>query len=102
GAVSEGLFAVSIQGVAVQVVLRNGDEDRVPPSPRVLSAQRDVRLPRRERQERVPLVAACLVRLGSHEKPHGARKGSAAKVFPLVARAQPLCGSLRYGGGRPW
>src|SRR5256712_5391992 len=95
-------FEVSIQVVAVQVMFRDRDEDGVPPSPGVPSAERDVLLPRGEREKRVPLVAACLIRLGGHEKSHGVRKDSAAKVFPLAARAQPLCVPLRYSGRSPW
>jgi len=71
--VSERAFEVPIQVIAIQVVLGDRREDRVPPPPRCLSGERNVRLPRSQGEERVALVAARFVRLGSHEAPHGRR-----------------------------
>src|SRR2546422_689510 len=72
---SERPFEVPIQMVAIQVVLGNRHEDHVPPPPGCPSTERNVRLPGGQRQERVPLVAARLVRLRGHEAPHGRGKG---------------------------
>src|SRR3989449_6210114 len=100
---SKRAFEVAIQVVAVEVVLGNRDQPGIPPPPRRLSAERPVRLPRCEGEEGVTLIAARLVSFGGHEDPHGRGKECAPKVFPLVARAQPLCASLRYaGGGASW
>src|SRR3989441_1139194 len=99
---SKCAFEVAIQVLPVQVVLGYRDQPGTPPPPRRLSAERPVRLPRCEGEEGVTLIAARLVSFGGHQDPHGRGKECAPKVFPLVARAQPLCASLRYAGGRPW
>ena len=65
-------------------------------------ARTETARPALEGEEGVTLIAARLVSFGGHEDPHGRGKECAPKVFPLVARAQPLCASLRYAGGRPW
>src|SRR5256885_13135913 len=98
--VSKRPLEVAIQVVAVEVVLGNRDQPGIPPPPRRLSAERPVRLPRCEGEEGVTLIAARLVSFGGHEDPHGRGKGCAPKVFPLVARGQPLYASLPYAGGR--
>src|SRR3989442_7451874 len=83
-------FEASIPVAAVQVMFLDRDDDGGPPSPGVPSAERDVLLPRSERQKRVPLVAACLILPGGHEKSPGVSKDSSAKGLPLAARALTL------------
>ena len=74
GALPEGRLEVPVQVVPIQVVFGDRHEDSVPPPPRRPSTERHL-LPGGQCQERVPLVAARLVRLGGHEEPHGCGNG---------------------------